>query len=79
MLDVVKRVIINCRSSRMDVVVVSDHASCSCGAISGPLRLALGCGLDGSKGKERNRTVCLNTKGRQLLLSQILETEMGGE
>ena len=79
MLDVVKRVVINCRSSRMDVVVVSDHASCSCGAISGPLRLHLGCGLDGSKSTEQNRTVCLNTKRRQLLFSQILETETGGE
>ena len=34
------------QSSRINVVVVSDYAGCRCGAISGPLKLHLGCGLE---------------------------------
>lgn len=77
-LDAVRRVNISCRSSRMDVVVVSEYADCGCSKISGPLRLRLGWGLEWKqkrRGSEGNRRVDLNVKGRQLLYFRIVERE----
>lgn len=64
----------------MDVVVVMDCSGCGCGAISGPLRLHLVCGLEWKpKYRAKQGTACANTTGRPLWFFSTLETGKGGE
>lgn len=63
-----------CRSSRINVVVVSDFAGCGCGASSGPLKPHLGCGLERQKRKGRHTNLLEEDMG-QLSFLQFIETE----